>query len=61
MVTHDLVEALTLADRIAVMKRGELRQFAHPAELMTAPADDYVAELMGMARHQAAALEAVTR
>jgi osmoprotectant transport system ATP-binding protein len=61
MVTHDLVEALTLADRIAVMMRGELRQFATPAELMKSPADDYVAELMGMARHQATALEAVTK
>ena len=61
MVTHDLFEALTLADRIAVMKRGELRQFATPAELMTKPADDYVAELMSMARHQAEALEAVVR
>ena len=61
MVTHDLVEALTLADRIAVMKRGELRQFATPTELMTKPADDYVAELMSMARHQVEALEAVVR
>jgi len=53
MVTHDLIEALTLADRIAVMYRGELRQIGTPAELMTAPADDYVARLMGMVRHQA--------
>jgi osmoprotectant transport system ATP-binding protein len=56
MVTHDLIEALTLADRIAVMYRGELRQVGTPAELMTAPADDYVAKLMGMVRHQADAL-----
>jgi osmoprotectant transport system ATP-binding protein len=53
MVTHDLIEALTLADRIAVMYRGELRQIGTPAELMTAPADDYVAQLIGMVRHQA--------
>ena len=56
MVTHDLIEALTLADRIAVMYRGELRQVGAPAELMTAPADDYVAQLMSMVRHQADAL-----
>jgi osmoprotectant transport system ATP-binding protein len=56
MVTHDLIEALTLADRIAVMYRGELRQVGTPAELMTAPADDYVAQLIGMVRHQADAL-----
>ncbi|MBZ0232527.1 MAG: ABC transporter ATP-binding protein [Deltaproteobacteria bacterium] len=56
MVTHDLIEALTLADRIAVMCGGELRQVGTPAELMTAPADAYVAKLMAMVRHQADAL-----
>ncbi len=57
MVTHDLIEALTLADRIAVMYRGELRQVGTPTELLTAPADAYVAELMTMARTQARALD----
>ena len=52
MVTHDMIEALTLADRIAVMLRGELRQVGTPTELMTAPADDYVAKLVDMARRQ---------
>jgi osmoprotectant transport system ATP-binding protein len=60
MVTHDMVEALTLADRIAVMYRSELRQVGTPSELMTKPADDYVAKLMGMARHQAAQLDALS-
>ena len=60
MVTHDMVEALTLADRIVVMYRSELRQVGTPAELMTKPADDYVAKLMGMARHQADAIERVS-
>jgi osmoprotectant transport system ATP-binding protein len=59
MVTHDLVEALTLADRIAVMLRGELRQVGTPSELMNAPADDYVAQLIGMARGQAEQLGAL--
>ena len=53
MVTHDMVEALTLADRIAVMYRSELRQVGTPAELIAKPADDYVAKLMSMATHQA--------
>jgi osmoprotectant transport system ATP-binding protein len=61
MVTHDLVEALTLADRIAVMYRSELRQFATPAELVAKPADVYVAKLMGMAKHQVDELARVTQ
>jgi osmoprotectant transport system ATP-binding protein len=53
LVTHDLHEALRLADRVAVLRRGELRQLGTPAELLAAPADAYVAELMGSARRQA--------
>ncbi|MEJ7603008.1 MAG: ABC transporter ATP-binding protein [Kofleriaceae bacterium] len=60
MVTHDMVEALTLADRIVVMYRSELRQVGTPRELMTNPADDYVAQLMSMARHQADAIAGVS-
>src|SRR5262249_1382577 len=59
MVTHDLIEALTLADRIAVMFRGELKQVGTPAELMASPAADYVANLMGMVRRQADELHAL--
>jgi ABC-type proline/glycine betaine transport system ATPase subunit len=56
LVTHDLLEALVLADRVAVMLRGELRQLAPPGELMQHPADDYVAELVAMVRTQGAQL-----
>ena len=59
MVTHDMVEALTLADRVAVMFEGEIRQIAPPADLMRAPADDYVTELVAMARGQAESLRAL--
>ena len=52
LVTHDFVEALVLADRIAVMIGGELRRIAPPAELMAEPGDPYVAELVAMARRQ---------
>jgi osmoprotectant transport system ATP-binding protein len=52
LVTHDMVEAITLADRNAVMLRGVLRPLASPAELVRAPADDYVASLVAMAREQ---------
>jgi osmoprotectant transport system ATP-binding protein len=47
MVTHDLAEAMKLADRVAVMFRGELRQVGTPAELK-ASTDEYVAKLIGM-------------
>ncbi|MDB4961464.1 MAG: ATP-binding protein [Myxococcales bacterium] len=60
MVTHDMVEALTLADRIVVLYRGEVRQVGTPVELMTRPADDYVARLTSMARHQADAIADVS-
>jgi osmoprotectant transport system ATP-binding protein len=52
MVTHDILEALTMADRVAVMHQGRLRQLARPREIMDTPADDYVAELATMARRQ---------
>ncbi|HEX3764863.1 MAG TPA: ATP-binding cassette domain-containing protein [Kofleriaceae bacterium] len=52
LVTHDLVEALTLADRIVVMRAGEIRQIATPHQLLTAPADDYVARLVEAVRAQ---------
>ena len=58
LVTHDMVEALVLADRIAVMFRGELRQIATPAELFAKPADDYVARLVAMAQRQSEQLAA---
>ncbi len=52
-VTHDMVEALILGDRIAVMRDGHLIQIGTPHELMVQPADDYVKQLMGTPRRQA--------
>jgi glycine betaine/proline transport system ATP-binding protein len=45
-ITHDLAEALTLGDRIAVMRDGALVQVGTPEELVGAPADDYVADFV---------------
>jgi len=42
-VTHDLTEALTLGDRIAIMKSGRIVQLGTPTEILLNPADDYVA------------------
>jgi glycine betaine/proline transport system ATP-binding protein len=43
-ITHDFDEAIRLADRIAIMKDGAVVQTGTPEELVTSPADDYVAE-----------------
>lgn len=56
-VTHDMVEALLLADRIAVMHAGALIQLGTPADLLGRPADERVAELMATPRRQAAAVD----
>jgi osmoprotectant transport system ATP-binding protein len=58
-VTHDMVEALILGDRIAVMNRGQLVQIGTPRELLTEPADDYVAQLMSTPKEQADFVEAL--
>jgi multiple sugar transport system ATP-binding protein len=46
-VTHDQVEAMTMGDRVAVMRRGELQQVAPPQELYDRPANLFVAGFMG--------------
>jgi multiple sugar transport system ATP-binding protein len=46
-VTHDQVEAMTMADRIAVMKDGLLQQLAPPLELYSRPANTFVARFVG--------------
>lgn len=43
-ITHDFDEAIRLADRIAIMKNGEIIQIATPEDLILNPADDYVKE-----------------
>ena len=45
-VTHDVPEALRLADRIAVMDAGRIRQFGATREIVEQPVDDFVRELV---------------
>jgi putative spermidine/putrescine transport system ATP-binding protein len=46
-VTHDQEEALSMADRVGVMRAGRLEQVAEPAELYSRPATAFVAEFVG--------------
>ena len=46
-VTHDQIEAMTLATRIAVMKQGVVQQFADPDTIYHCPANLFVARFMG--------------
>jgi ABC-type sugar transport system ATPase subunit len=46
-VTHDQVEAMTLADRIVVMNQGQIEQFGSPRELYQTPANTFVATFIG--------------
>jgi osmoprotectant transport system ATP-binding protein len=50
MVSHDIDEAVRMADRIAVMREGRLVQYAPPAELLARPADAFVSNLLGADR-----------
>lgn len=56
MVTHDMTEALLMADRIAVMQDGRLVQVGSPRELAAHPASDFVAQLIETPRRRARAL-----
>jgi multiple sugar transport system ATP-binding protein len=47
-VTHDQVEAMTLADRICVMKKGEIQQIAPPREIYERPATSFVGTFIGV-------------
>lgn len=48
MVTHDQEEALTMADRVAVMDRGRIVQVGSPREVYRAPATPFVADFVGL-------------
>ena len=46
-VTHDQEEALTMSDRVAIMREGQIRQVGPPRELYERPADRFVATFFG--------------
>ncbi len=49
-VTHDIDEAIKMGDTIAVMRDGKLIQHATPSDLLSAPADEFVGNLVGRNR-----------
>lgn len=57
MVTHDMTEALLLADRIAILADGGLAQVGTPLEILSRPASPYIEELLTTPRRQAAELK----
>lgn len=59
LVTHDMSEALLMADRIVVLQRGRVLQIDAPNELLARPADDIVVQLLDVARRQAVRLAAL--
>ena len=59
MVTHDMAEALLLANRILVMKDGRVVQTGTPSDLVNRPADAYVTELLAAPAKQARAVAAL--
>ena len=61
MVTHDMTEALLMADRIAVMQDGRLVGLGTPHELITNPPHEYVKTLMTMPKRQADEVEAIAQ
>jgi ABC-type Fe3+/spermidine/putrescine transport system ATPase subunit len=48
-VTHDQEEALSIADRLAVMRSGRIEQVGRPEEIYARPATDFVADFIGIA------------
>jgi molybdate transport system ATP-binding protein len=57
LVTHDLVEARRLADRVVVLDRGETLQAGAPAQVFARPRNARVAELAGIQNHFAGRFE----
>ena len=58
-VTHDQTEALTMSDRIAVLKNGSIQQLATPADLYDRPQNAFVAQFIGESNRLGGVLRAI--
>jgi putative spermidine/putrescine transport system ATP-binding protein len=61
LVTHDQEEALSMADRVAIMKEGQVLQFAEPQHLYDHPVSKAVAEFVGISTILPATVQSATR
>ena len=59
MITHDTLEAVLLADRIAVIREGRMIAQGTPRQMLSAEQDEYVRELMATPQRQAGRLQAL--
>ncbi|HRF97693.1 MAG TPA: peptide ABC transporter substrate-binding protein, partial [Aggregatilineales bacterium] len=59
-VTHDQEEALSLADKVAVMREGHILQFGTPHQIYTQPASRDVAQFVGEANFIPAQADGIT-
>jgi sulfate transport system ATP-binding protein len=53
-VTHDQEEALELADEIVILHQGSIQQIGAPAEILSSPANPFVADFLGLEARQPA-------
>ena len=60
LVTHDMAEALLLADRVIVMQQGRILRQGTPAELLASPGDPYVESLLAAPTEQARRIDELT-
>jgi multiple sugar transport system ATP-binding protein len=58
-VTHDQVEAMTLADRVVVLRDGQIEQVGAPLDLYDTPANQFVAQFIGMPQMNVVKADAV--
>ena len=59
LVTHDMSEAVLLADRVAVMQKGTIAQLASPQILLTSPVNEYVTRLIDTPRRHSEFIESL--